>query len=50
MTKEEFYKLANNKPEIVAKSIYKLTIREFRNDIRDYEKIQKKTRMVVSNL
>lgn len=42
MTKEEFYKLANNKPEIVAKSIYKLTIREFRNDIRGYEKIQNK--------
>ena len=38
MTKEEFYHLALNKPEIIAKSIYKLTIREFRNDINGYHK------------
>ena len=38
MTKEEFYYLAHHKPEIIAKSIYKLTVREFRNDIKGYSK------------
>lgn len=38
MTKEEFYYLAENKPEIIAKSIYSLTIRQYRNDIKEYEK------------
>ena len=37
MTKEEFYHLAHHKPEITANSIYKLTIREFRKDIKGYE-------------
>ena len=36
MTKEEFYNLAHNKPKIIAKSIYKLTICGYRNDITGY--------------
>lgn len=38
MTKEEFYQLAFNKPEIKGKSIYKLTIRGYRKDIKGYRK------------
>ena len=38
MTKDEFYNLALNKPEIIAKSIYKLVIRGYRKDIKGYRK------------
>ena len=38
MTKEEFYNLASNRPEITGDSIYKLTVREYRKDVKGYEK------------
>lgn len=38
MTKEEFYKLATNRPSITADSIYKLTIRELENEATGYMK------------
>ena len=38
MTKEEFYNLANNRPKITGDSIYKLTVREHRKDVKGYEK------------
>ena len=41
MIKEEFYRLAEKRPEIKGASLYKLTVREINNNISGYTRDSK---------